>query len=481
MSHHSNGSSSLVNGQDNGYQSGHSNGLDFEKIGFTCLEGLKEASNDLKDMSERCNSLEQSVAEKLGEIDLRVSAVETSQQAQATLANDNQTLKQSIQLLSKSVDPTWKSGVQSRIHQQELEMKKLQEQVATLSHLLESNTVSANRESVHQSQSSISTSSSRHSQVHPSGLVASTTSEHCSPPRADAMSRTLATPIRSAPSVTAATLPPTFDKEAVERALAKKAELEQPLKACLAAIQSLAEAPPSDVGMDDVSIAEASVLSQIDCKCRRVRMFPVPYCVLKPPILPVSVPLVPRTSYEHKRDWVHAWQQALGKLQDDISKSATNVARRASQLHAREQQLAGSQQAIFKAGSTLKEAVTGLQEECALIADVKAMQEDHELESKRRLDEVILQEESLREREMTILEREDIIKQDEYIISNKGKRQYERDAADFRRVQVVRDLRNELHHRIEKVMEIEQQLMRDGLSKGRVSDILPRLDDLPEM
>lgn len=118
---------------------------------------------------------------------------------------------------------------------------------------------------------------------------------------------------------------------------------------------------------------------------------------------------------------------------------------------------------MIEAGSQLQETVSRLEDECAAIAQVRVMQEDHEEDLLKRLGQVE--------------EREAIIQQDEYIKQHKGRRQYERDAAEYRRVQDLRALRQELHNRIQEAIEY-----RDQLQTGvRVTTRLPETDDLPSL
>lgn len=179
----------------------------------------------------------------------------------------------------------------------------------------------------------------------------------------------------------------------------------------------------------------------------------------------VSAPLVPKTAFEHKRDWVHAWQQALERVQRDMSHAVNKVVQKAEQLHSRESRLAEKERAVIQAGSQLQKTIAGLQDECDAIAEVKVMQEDHEEELLKRLGQV--------------QEREAQIDQDEYIIQHRGKRQYERDAADYRRVQDLRALRDELEARIQEAIEYRDQLDTRAARGIKVTAQLPQVDDLP--
>ncbi|KAK9894622.1 hypothetical protein P389DRAFT_197909 [Cystobasidium minutum MCA 4210] len=458
MSRLSNGSSStgprtataIGNGHMNGHL--HVNGLsdghvDMKRIGQACLEGLKHANGELKELNERCNSHH----EKLSEIDLRMSALETSHQAYQTLSNENKTLKSSIELLSKSIDPTWKADNDARFAQQSLEMKRMQEQIRLLEAKIVAIPPAPSVTAVEGDDSSIS-SSSRVSHAHPSAYTSPNAKDRASP-----LAKTVPTTTQSSVAVLPSqqAIPPpqrtlehpvpatSFNQESVERVLAKKMELSASLNTCHAVLEDLQSSQASDVGFDDISIAETSALSQID----------------------FSAPLVPKTAFEHKRDWVHAWQQALERVQRDMSHAVNKVVQKAEQLHSRESRLAEKERAVIQAGSQLQKTIAGLQDECDAIAEVKVMQEDHEEELLKRLGQV--------------QEREAQIDQDEYIIQHRGKRQYERDAADYRRVQDLRALRDELEARIQEAIEYRDQLDTRAARGIKVTAQLPQVDDLP--
>lgn len=476
MSRMSNGSSSAGhtisngNGHVNGHSSGYDNVLDMQKIGQACIAGLKHVSNDFKEVNERCSSLQQSVVEKLSEIDLRLSAVETSHQAQRTLYNDNQTLKSSIDLLSKSNDPAWKSDIEARLIQQDLEMKKLQEEVARLSKAKSVATPVATSSLLPEQSSPDITASSRASQAPVDGLIDLQTSNHVSPPPARPSTAHVPSAVMMRPhvpingEVKSPATSKSFDREAIDRVLSKKLQLGTSLDRCISVLENLQTSRGSDAELDNISIADASALSQIDCKSPLLfrKICPLSFILSHVP-LPVSVPLVSKTGFEHKRDWIHAWQQALEKVQGDMSQAVDKVVRKAELLHSREERLFKREQVVIEAGSQLQETVSRLQDECAAIAEVRVMQEDHEEELLKRLGQVE--------------EREAIIQQDEYIIQHKGRRQYERDAAEYRRVQDLRALRQELHNRIQEAIEYRDQLQRGG----RVTTRLPETDDLPSL
>lgn len=99
------------------------------------------------------------------------------------------------------------------------------------------------------------------------------------------------------------------------------------------------------------------------------------------------------------------------------------------------------------------------------MAEVKIMQEDHEDELLKRLREVE--------------EREEAIRQDEWIISQKDKKVYEKQAAEFRRKQNLGSLKRELQDRIETVQAIEANLTARGGRPTGLTSQLPPVDDLP--
>lgn len=182
----------------------------------------------------------------------------------------------------------------------------------------------------------------------------------------------------------------------------------------------------------------------------------------------VSAPLVDKKAFEHKRDWVQAWQQALQRVQDDLRKTDELLSRKAAALQSRERDLQHKQGIVLDAGSRLHTLLSRMREDCDAIASVKAMQEDHEEELLKRLEQV--------------QEQEYIIRQDSYIISNKGKRPYEKEAADFRRVEELRGLKRELETRIKEVTDYEQELLHSSTKGGAPSaGRLPRTDDLPDI
>lgn len=178
----------------------------------------------------------------------------------------------------------------------------------------------------------------------------------------------------------------------------------------------------------------------------------------------VSAPLVDRKAFEHKRDWVTAWQQALEQVQNAMSKNSNSLSQRIVKVQAKEQWLEEREQAINKAGNDLKEVLIGLQEDCDSMAAVEAMLEDHQKE--------------LIERLRTVEEQEELIRQDQYIISNKGKRAYEKDAADYRRVEELRGLKRELENRIAAAIDCEQRLLAAGRRDVSTAGRLPRSDDI---
>ena len=148
-----------------------------------------------------------------------------------------------------------------------------------------------------------------------------------------------------------------------------------------------------------------------------------------------------------------------------MSHAVTKVVQKSEQLHLRETRLVEKERAVHQAGSELQTTIAALQDECDAIAEVKVMQEDHEEELLKRLSQV--------------QEREAMIDQDEYIIQHKGKRQYERDAADYRRVQDLRALRDELNTRIQAALEYQDQLQAKATRGTRMTAQLPGVDDLP--
>ena len=125
-----------------------------------------------------------------------------------------------------------------------------------------------------------------------------------------------------------------------------------------------------------------------------------------------------------------------------------------------------NEQAVLRAGSQLKDILVVMQDDCDKIEAVKAMQEDHEQELLKRLRQVE--------------EQEEMIRQDGYIMSIKGKRAYEKDAADYIRIQELRDLKRELQTRIQSAIDYEQRLLHSG-KENRSMGQLPTADDLPSI
>lgn len=180
----------------------------------------------------------------------------------------------------------------------------------------------------------------------------------------------------------------------------------------------------------------------------------------------VSTPLVDKKAFDHKRDWVQAWQQALEQVQSSFIRSEEVITRKAAAIQARETELKQNERMVMEAGARLKDVISGIQEDCEAIASVKAMQEDHEEELLKRLRQVE--------------EQEAMIRQDGYIMSIKGKRAYEKDAAEFRRIEELRSLKRELENRIQLAIEYEQQLVHSG-RRGGATGHLPATDDLPNI
>lgn len=251
---------------DNGHRNG---GLDFHSIGQACLAGLKEANNDLQEMHERCNSLEQDVAQKLGDMDLRVTAVESGNQAQTMLANENQTLKHSLDLLSKSIDPGWKSDVEHRLQETELVMQKMEKQIAAMSQLLQAKLETTNTSTPpampqpaldHSQSSTALSSSSRHSSVHPNG--------HLATPPSPSVTASASHTARIPPDPALAALPSRqpLDKHAVHKVVKRKSRYAAALDTCLEILGELEQSRKTDLETDDTLLDTASSLLRIDCE-----------------------------------------------------------------------------------------------------------------------------------------------------------------------------------------------------------------------
>lgn len=163
---------------------------------------------------------------------------------------------------------------------------------------------------------------------------------------------------------------------------------------------------------------------------------------------------------------MQAWQQALEQVQHGIAQTSNNIAHKAALLHASEKELQDNQQAVLRAGSQLKDILIVMQSDCDRIEAVKAMQEDHEQELLKRLRQVE--------------EQEEMIRQDGYIMSIKGRRAYDKEAADYMRVQELRDLKRELQTRIQSAIDYEQRLLHSGKEICSMGQ-LPTVDDLPSI
>jgi archaellum component FlaC len=189
---------------------------DVRKIGQACLAGLKQAGEDLKEVKERVNVAEQSSAEKLGELDLRVSAVESSQQSLEALFHENKALRQSIEYLTNSVNPARQAKIEERQQETDSRIQQLLEQISAI-------TTSASSSHARGTQSADFSSGQafEHSaiaeavQASPSPDRSSTALEQPKPP-ADP-------PIQ----------PSTYNKETVERVLARQSEHAGVLEECL--------------------------------------------------------------------------------------------------------------------------------------------------------------------------------------------------------------------------------------------------------
>lgn len=97
-----------------------------------CVAGLKQSNVAIKDLNERYAALDLAVKDGLGQQDLRVSAIETKQQILETSANDNITLNERVNFLSKSIIPTWRSEAEDRMQVLEETQKRIQTEITML-------------------------------------------------------------------------------------------------------------------------------------------------------------------------------------------------------------------------------------------------------------------------------------------------------------------------------------------------------------
>ena len=245
------------------------------------MEGLKQAKNELKDLRDRGDSLEQNTSERLSELDLRMSAVESGHQALQTLTNENNTLKHSLNALSQSINPAWRSDIDSRLADYDLlaqKMHKMEEQMAAMSRLLEAKAVATSATSSaifpspspvtsHSQAQSDTSVSSRSTTPHPSGLVTSATS--VSSPAAP----TIASPAKGLSMIEPVTpsKPVTIEQnalhnETVDEVVRRKSQHASTLDTCLQILDTLTTSRDSDAGFDDTLADDTSALSQIDCR-----------------------------------------------------------------------------------------------------------------------------------------------------------------------------------------------------------------------
>jgi chromosome segregation ATPase len=162
---------------------------------------------------------------------------------------------------------------------------------------------------------------------------------------------------------------------------------------------------------------------------------------------------------------VQAWQLKLEQLQNEMAQHYAHLSDKGKQLDEDRNSLENSEEQITEVGLRLRDVTVGLLDEAHGIAEVKLMQEDHEDELLKRLREVE--------------EREEAIRQDEYIISQKNRGPYEKQAAEYRRKQTLSALMRELQDRIEAAHAIESELAaRNGTPSGLIAH-LPPVDDLP--
>lgn len=261
MSHAHTQSSQMSNGSSSVYAERGANGhvpsppdavADVRKIGQACLAGLKQAGDDLKDANERVTSVEQSTAEKLGELDLRVSAVESSQQSLEALYDENKALKQSIEYLTNSVNPARQAKIEERQQETDTRIAQLLTQIASVT-------------------------SARASASHTSGQwqTGPPTSEHISAksatpeaaPKIEPRSPVMPTEPPAQANAPDAVPPQqsTFDKELVERVLAERSVHADALEEFLHRLEDLASHQEERSSQDNGDMA-VPTFSDINCK-----------------------------------------------------------------------------------------------------------------------------------------------------------------------------------------------------------------------
>lgn len=446
MSPSVNGSSLLDAGHDDSH-SYTNGGVDFVKIGQICLAGLREANNGQKATEERCESIEQSIAELRSDIELKVSPLETSHQGIQTLMHENETLKQSLTLLSKRIDPAWKSHVDARLADYDLlaqKVQKMAEHMATMSQLLETRSGSIGEVDSARPASDVPNLQKPVTSLAPGAPAASASSgpSLASPARSVPHSPQTTRPVSGSTSTSKHASQSKHRQDSIEQVARKKSQYTEALDMCSQILAGLGATGGHDTSLDKALAEDVANLSMID----------------------FSAPLADKKAFDHKRDWVQAWQAALEQVQQGLSETAASVERKAAAVRARDEELRRKERTLHDAGTRLKEVLNGMQEDCDAIIAVKAMQEDHEEELYKRL--------------KRIEEQEGMIRQDSYIMSIKGKRAYEKDAAEFRRVEELRSLRRELESRIQQAIAFEQQQLNSGKA-GLPTSALPIVDDLP--
>lgn len=271
MSHLSNGSSPSGSGHSNCHN--YTNGdVDYHKIAQICLAGLREASNGQKEMCERCDVLEQSIAELRSDMDLRISPLESSHQAMHTLLHENETLKHSLTLLSKSIDPAWKASIEARLTNHDLLAQKLQqmeEHMTAMARLLEAKTERTSGMNLDPSHVTSSPQTQRPVSHVPLPVLAapSTSNPSLSSPVASPRSGTQAAspkPVTPPKAVHSPTVP--LDKVVIEQVINKKSQYAEVLSACSDMLVNLGKASGNEGQLDEMLEQDLSALSRIDRK-----------------------------------------------------------------------------------------------------------------------------------------------------------------------------------------------------------------------
>lgn len=181
----------------------------------------------------------------------------------------------------------------------------------------------------------------------------------------------------------------------------------------------------------------------------------------------VNEPLVKREGFEHKRDWLAAWNAKVKQVQIDANDQI-------KVLRQDREALASREKALSEAASSLEDIIKKMRDVCIEtkedredIASIRHLQADHEEELEKRLH--------------SLMKREEELDRDEYFVSIRGKPASDLLAQDYRRKQKMNFHTEELRRRIKDVLNLEQQIMQNGLPPNGIAQYLPQMPEDPDI